>query len=453
MTDPKDPNMPEENEPIADDVQALQQRIEALESELSHAHEKLKKRATRYAEAVERLRMFEKAFETMQLGVTITDVHGNIIYTNPAEAKMHGYLVSELLGKDVRIFAPRETWRPMSVSEMRKASSFKRERFNLRKDGSVFPVQLLSDAVTDPVGEPRGMITTCEDITERKEFEKALEIRDAILEAVSFAAERFLTVRSWEKDVIDEVLERLGKATEVSHVYFFENSSENEDTLLGTPHNVWLDSRIRNQINQDEIRKSLQQVARIDHWYQKLSDGDLIKGHVSSFSEHARTILNPFGVKSLVIVPIFVNDTWWGFIGFNECHAEREWSTAEIDAFKVAGSLLGALLQNKVAENERLQTVKFAGVLEMAKTACHELNQPLQAISGLAEYLIEDVDPDDELHGGLKDMIDEVEKLGQITGKLNKITKYVTREYIGDTIIIDIEGASEADDTSVEVPQ
>jgi PAS domain-containing protein len=35
----------------------------------------------------------EQAVGTMQLGVTITDVSGHILYTNAAEASMHGYSV------------------------------------------------------------------------------------------------------------------------------------------------------------------------------------------------------------------------------------------------------------------------------------------------------------------------------------------------------------------------
>ena len=42
-----------------------------------------------------------EAVETMPLGLTITDLEGKILYTNPAEAHMHGYTVDELLGQDL----------------------------------------------------------------------------------------------------------------------------------------------------------------------------------------------------------------------------------------------------------------------------------------------------------------------------------------------------------------
>jgi diguanylate cyclase (GGDEF)-like protein/PAS domain S-box-containing protein len=120
------------------------------------------------------LRMIEKAIETMQVGVTITDSEGRILYTNPAEARMHGYTVDELRGQHARIFAPPESHRPIGADRMEQVSSWSRETVNVRKDGSVFPVLLRSDVVTDSQGRPAGLVTCCEDLTHRKALERRL---------------------------------------------------------------------------------------------------------------------------------------------------------------------------------------------------------------------------------------------------------------------------------------
>ncbi len=113
----------------------------------------------------------QKAVETMQLGVTISDRTGKILYTNPAEAEMHGYRVDELLGKDSRIFGPPETWKPLFKPVLK---SFRRETTNVRKDGTTFPVQLMSDVVTSPEGDVFAFVTTCEDIADRKRNEEQI---------------------------------------------------------------------------------------------------------------------------------------------------------------------------------------------------------------------------------------------------------------------------------------
>jgi len=115
----------------------------------------------------------EKAVATMQLGVTLSDLDGRIVFVNPAEAGRHGYGVDELVGQSVRIFSagPVAARTPEGLSRIGRWS---RERWSRRKDGALIPVRLLSDLLTDKNGQPIGVVTTCEDITERRRAEEAL---------------------------------------------------------------------------------------------------------------------------------------------------------------------------------------------------------------------------------------------------------------------------------------
>jgi PAS domain S-box-containing protein len=122
------------------------------------------------------LHQLKIAVETMRLGVTITDIQGKILYTNPAEARMHGYCVEELLGKDLGILAPAELRNPMTPDQISQMKGL-RESVNIRKNGSRFPVQLLSDVIRDDYARPIAVVTTCEDITERKRLEKLMKQR------------------------------------------------------------------------------------------------------------------------------------------------------------------------------------------------------------------------------------------------------------------------------------
>jgi len=155
-----------------------------------------------YKSAIEKLLSFEKALETMQLGVTFTDLDGKILYINPADSKMHGYTVEDVKDKNVRILAPSEIWDPLSIQKITSMKRWKRESINMRKDKSTFPVQLMSDVVTNSEGEPVGVVTTCEDITERKEMEK--EIRERIVELEEFyemSVGRELRMKDLKKEI------------------------------------------------------------------------------------------------------------------------------------------------------------------------------------------------------------------------------------------------------------
>ncbi len=130
-------------------------------------------------QAEEYLRQLERAVETMPPGVTITDLDGKIIYMNPADVMMHGYRLEELLGQDAGILAPPEFRKSRSPDQVEDWKGLTRESLNIRKDNTIFPVSLISEVVKGANGEPSAIVTICEDITERKQAEKALREAEA----------------------------------------------------------------------------------------------------------------------------------------------------------------------------------------------------------------------------------------------------------------------------------
>jgi PAS domain S-box-containing protein len=42
--------------------------------------------------------MLKEAVDSLQIGITFSGVDGRIVYVNPAEARMQGYRVDELIG-------------------------------------------------------------------------------------------------------------------------------------------------------------------------------------------------------------------------------------------------------------------------------------------------------------------------------------------------------------------
>jgi diguanylate cyclase (GGDEF)-like protein/PAS domain S-box-containing protein len=111
--------------------------------------------------------------DAMQLGVTVTDPDGTILYTNPADAAMHGWTPEELVGKPGSVFAPPTARKTVTTGELPSLKRWRREGMNIRKDGSVFPVRLRSDLVKEADGTLQGFVTVCEDVTDEQRLRAA----------------------------------------------------------------------------------------------------------------------------------------------------------------------------------------------------------------------------------------------------------------------------------------
>lgn len=108
-------------------------------------------------------------------------------------------------------------------------------------------------------------------------------------------------------------------------------------------------------------------------------------------------------------------------------------------------SLVAAIeiaLHRHRSETERIYREKLQAVLETTGAVCHELNQPMMALSGHTELLMNTLDPGDPIYLQIAKIKAQVERMGTITQKLLGITRYETRDYVKGTRIVDIDKSS-----------
>jgi PAS domain S-box-containing protein len=122
----------------------------------------------------ERLVMLKEAVDSLPIGIAISDVSNRIVYTNPAQAKMHGYSIEALINRDVRDLKGLKLDHAAISENIGNSTVWRRESVNVRESGEEFPVQLSSIAVRNGDEKCLGMVTVCEDITSRKKVEERI---------------------------------------------------------------------------------------------------------------------------------------------------------------------------------------------------------------------------------------------------------------------------------------
>ncbi|SLM31793.1 exported hypothetical protein [Desulfamplus magnetovallimortis] len=78
---------------------------------------------------------------------------------------------------------------------------------------------------------------------------------------------------------------------------------------------------------------------------------------------------------------------------------------------------------------------KLDAVMETAGAVCHELNQPLQIISGCCELLSENSTFDPKIQRKIDMIVKQVDRMTNINRNLMNITSYKTKSYLTSTII------------------
>lgn len=119
-------------------------------------------------------------------------------------------------------------------------------------------------------------------------------------------------------------------------------------------------------------------------------------------------------------------------------------SPIEDESFEPQGVcwIYADLTLQKRAEREKLMKEKLQGIIEMGGAACHELNQPLQAVLGQAELLMRSMSSDDPLFERVEAIVASCNDIAAITQKIGNITRYKTMPYSG-TEVVDIDLASD----------
>jgi PAS domain S-box-containing protein len=354
------------------------------------AAERLAREAEARAAAVaESERVLRSVYEAIGSGVLVMDPRGVVVTANAAAEEILGVPAARLIGGppgviETQLLADGSLVPIHERPGPRAARTGQAERkliFSfVHSDHRRRWIQVDVVPLFGPDGQVSRVVSSFIDITEQKQSEEALRRRDAILQAVAFAAEKLLTTPEWELS-IDEVLRHLGAATGVSRVYIVPSASASE-----ADYHEWTAEDVAPRADMPEQGSYLRALG-LSRWERILREGGIVQGQLRSFPVEEEAKLVAQGVCSVLVVPIFVGSTWWGFIGFDDCVEERSWQANMVEALKTAAGTLGAAIYRRRAEAERLQLVREQSARVEAEAAQRRMAFLAEASQRLAASL------------------------------------------------------------------
>ena len=194
-------------------------------------------------------------------------------------------------------------------------------------------------------------LSIASETNQRKLAEKKLEYKSEMLSAITKNTEQFLTSKTNE-EIFDATLNSIGKATNVDKVSFHEFNDETKEILQKYR---WT----KEQQKLGDINPAVKILP-----YEFVSD--IIKilkknqcfFRITSEIEYPtlKNILTQIGVKSILLIPIFINNSLYGFLAFDDSALERNWSSDEIKILQTLANNISFAINRNISERIIIET-------------------------------------------------------------------------------------------------
>lgn len=339
---------------------------------------------------------FRNIFENIHEGLFQSTPDGRFLSVNKAMARMCGYASPEEMVGMIRDIATQHYTDPFRCELFRKIiedqgsiQNFQHEVY--RRDGSRIWVSINARVVRGGRDEVLYYEGTHEDVTERKLMEDMLRENER----------RYRHLVENSSDIV--------YTTDLSGSLTYVNPSA--EKLTGYPVSQLLGKHI-DFIVRPEYREKLNEFYR----RQIL---EKIPGTYYEFS-----IMTREGIEK-----------WLG-----------QQTQLIYDKEKVAGLQATArdITDRLKAEDEKRQREKLSAIVETAGMVCHEMNQPMQVILGNADLLALNMAGDDARRKRIDEINGQIRRMGEITKKLMGITRYETKQYVGEVKIVDLDKSADS---------
>lgn len=150
-----------------------------------------------------------------------------------------------------------------------------------------------------------------------------------------------LTVRTDNfREQMNNILSLIGRYSNVSRAYIFINNKDNTRT---TNEFEWCNDGIKSEILSFQNRALSIMPSLLKILYK---DGRLFSTNIETLPDDLYKIFISQNIKSLLIYPLYIDNKMIGFVGYDECIKNRNWTDEEINILATISGIISNLYKN-----------------------------------------------------------------------------------------------------------
>ena len=165
--------------------------------------------------------------------------------------------------------------------------------------------------------------------------------RDRILDAIAKIAAGLMAAASLD-DALPAALQQVGEAIGADRIVVLEATRAPAGGFLVHERGAWNAPGVAPRIRAGDAAGGPGAAAILGNFFATLAPGQIFTAFPRTMHGPLAEFFSSLSIQSLLLVPILIEGQPWGYLVFDDCHAEREWTTAASDTLQVLAEIFPA---------------------------------------------------------------------------------------------------------------